>query len=100
MVQQRQGSFVGPMKVFEEHKYRSTRRGPGEKFDDCVEENPSRLFRRKFELRRNVGKEAAELRHQARHLASVIAESGSEGVQAGRLSHRGLEDFNERTERK
>src|ERR1700722_19587570 len=86
------------MQVFEEHKDRTTRRSPAEKFHDRVEKDPSRLFRRKFKRRWNVGKKAAELRHQTSHLPRIIPECGSEGVEAGRLSHCGLENFNERTE--
>src|ERR1700730_3583605 len=86
------------MQVFEEHKDRATRRGPAEKFHNRIEKDPSRLCRREFKRRRDVGKKAAELRHQTSHLPRVIPECGSEGVQAGRLSHGGLENFNERAE--
>src|ERR1700723_1690496 len=86
------------MQVFEEHKDRTTRRGPAEKFHDRIEKDPSRLFRRKFKRRRNVGKNTAELRHQTSHLACVIPECGSKSLQACRLSHCGFENFNERTE--
>src|ERR1700674_1479617 len=87
------------MQVFEEHKDRATRRGPAEKFHNRIEKDPSRLFRREFKRRRNVGKKAAELRHQTSHLPRVIPECGSEGVEACRLSHCGLENFDERAER-
>src|SRR5260370_31918124 len=99
MIQQRQGSFVGPMQVFEKQKDRTAGSASAEKFHHRIKENPSRLLRRKFKWRRDVRKKSAELRHQPSHLTRVISECGSEGILARRLSHRGFENFYEQIER-
>src|SRR5207248_503567 len=96
MLEQEQGSFVGPVKVLEDEEQWPLRRRPGKRVTETVEQEMAFLLRGQFQRWGNVGEQPPKEGEQLGHLGSVVAQQCPEHFRAGSSRQRLLEDLDER----